>query len=75
MKSLKVSFISAYDAIETCHYPVYVIRLQKEGQILAKLSFARNGIETVKTVETINFLLRAIKIFNFAIFQNQWELP
>ena len=53
MKSLKISFISAYEAIETCHYPVYVIRLQKEGQIPAKLSFARNGSETLKMVETI----------------------
>ena len=54
LKSLQISFISAYEEIETCHYPVYVIRLQKEGQIPAKLSFVRNGNETVKTVENIN---------------------
>ena len=41
-----MSFTSAYKAVQTCHYPVYVIRLQKEGQIPGKLSFARNGSET-----------------------------
>ena len=75
MKSPKISFIPAYESIATCHYPVYVIQLQKEGQIPAKLSFARNGSETVATVETINLLLRATKTFNFAIFQSQWDLP
>ena len=74
MKSIKFSFISAYEAIETCHYLVYVIRLQKEGRTPAKVSFARHGSETVKTVETINLLLRAMKMFNFAVFQNQWDL-
>ena len=74
MKSLKKSFIFAYEAIVTCHYPVYLIRLQKEGQIPAKLSFAGNGSETFKTVETDNLLQRALKMFIFAIFQNQWDL-
>ena len=75
MKSLKILFISAYEAIETCHYSVFVIRQQKEGQIPAKLSFARNGSETVKMVETINLSLRAMKRFNFAIFQSRWDIP
>ena len=73
MKSLKIFFISAYQAMETCHYPVFVIRQQKEGQIPAKLSFARNGSENVKMVETINLLLRAMKRFNFAKFQSRWN--
>ena len=29
------------EAIETCHHPIYVIRLQKEGQIPAKINFER----------------------------------
>ena len=75
MESLKILIISAYEAIENCHYPLYVIRLQIEGQIPAKLRFARNGSETVKTVETIKLLQRATKMFNFSIFQSQWALP
>ena len=35
---------------------------------------ARNGSETVKTVETIYLPQRAIKMFICAIFQSQWDL-
>ena len=48
---------------------------KKKDKYPQKLRFARNGSETVKTVETIKLLLRAIKMFNFATFQSEWDLP
>ena len=48
---------------------------KKKDKYSQKLSFARNGSGSVKTVETINLLLRAMKMFNFAIFQSQGDLP
>ena len=59
----------------TCHNPVYVLRLQKEGQIPVKLNFTRNGSETVKCVEAINLSLQAIAMLNYAKFKSQWDLP
>ena len=41
---------------------MYVIQLQREGQIPIKLNFAQIGSETVKTVETKKLSLGAKKI-------------
>ena len=48
-----ILFISPQEASKTCHYPVYIIRQQKEGQIPAKLKYSislgENGCDSVKT--------------------------
>ena len=42
-KSIKCTFISPWEVIETCHYPVYFIRLQKKGQIPENINFGQKG--------------------------------
>ena len=51
---------------------MYVIVLQKEGQIPAILRFTQNGSEAVKT---IRLSLRAIKIFHCPKFLSQCDIP
>ena len=41
----------AYEAIETCHYQVYVKRLQKAGQIRAKKALYEMAVEPLKQLK------------------------
>ena len=59
MKSLRDSFIPPQSAIETFHYPVYVIQLQKERPIQAKRKNLHEKICTKTMSQPIN-----IELFN-----------